>query len=119
MRPSSSPVRCIWWERPVRYSKNEVSMSLSSVRGALITDPLIVLATIVFGSINLVVSLFDDTGRKQIALARAWARVLLGVSGVRVTVEGLEKIDSGGSYVIASNHLSYMDTPVILAHIPV
>jgi 1-acyl-sn-glycerol-3-phosphate acyltransferase len=94
-------------------------MTLSYVRGVLIADPLIILATAFFGSISLVVSFFDATGRKQIAVARAWAKVLLKVSGVKVTVEGLEKIDPTGSYVIASNHLSYMDTPVILAHIPV
>jgi 1-acyl-sn-glycerol-3-phosphate acyltransferase len=35
-----------------------------------------------------------------------------------VKVEGGEHIDPKGSYVIASNHLSFMDTPVVLAHIP-
>ncbi len=34
-------------------------------------------------------------------------------------VEGLEHISPGGSYVFIANHLSYMDTPVVLAHIPV
>lgn len=52
-------------------------------------------------------------------MARAWARVLLWVSGVKVKVEGLEKISRDGSYVFVSNHLSYMDTPVVLANIPV
>jgi len=37
---------------------------------------------------------------------------------VKVKVEGLEKISPDGSYVFAANHLSYMDTPVILASIP-
>jgi 1-acyl-sn-glycerol-3-phosphate acyltransferase len=94
-------------------------MSLGSIRGALIADPLIILATIFFGSVSLVVSFFDGTGRKQIAVARAWAKVLLRVSGVKATIHGIDKIDAAGSYVIASNHLSYMDTPVILANIPV
>src|ERR1700733_11155941 len=52
-------------------------------------------------------------------MARAWARCLLWGSGVKVKVEGLEKIASEGSYVFVSNHLSYMDTPVVLANIPV
>ncbi len=34
-------------------------------------------------------------------------------------VEGLENIAAEGSYVFVSNHLSYMDTPVVLANIPV
>ena len=85
----------------------------------MITAPVIVLATIGFGLASLAISLFETSGRKQIAVARAWARCLLWVSGVRVKVEGLEKIAPDGSYVFASNHLSYMDTPVVLANIPV
>ncbi len=76
------------------------------------------MATIVFGSISLLVSFFDSTGVIQIRVARLWARTLLAVSGTRVRVEGLEQIDPEASYVFISNHLSYMDTPVALAHIP-
>jgi len=89
------------------------------LRSLLITDPLIILATIIFGATSLVVSFFDPTRHKQNAIARAWARALLAVSRVKVHLEGLEKIKEDGSYVFVSNHLSYMDTPVALAHIPV
>jgi len=91
---------------------------MRKLRGLLFADPAIVLATIFFGTISLIVSFFDNTGALQIRVARAWARTLLRVSGVRVHVEGLERIDPAGSYVFVSNHLSYMDTPVALAHIP-
>ena len=94
-------------------------MSLGLLRAIFITDPLIVLATIVMGLINIPVSYFDRDGRKQIRLARTWARMLLFAAGVKVRVEGLEKIDPSGSYVFASNHASYMDTPVVLSQIPV
>ncbi|HVN05205.1 MAG TPA: lysophospholipid acyltransferase family protein [Bryobacteraceae bacterium] len=93
-------------------------MFLSRLRAYLLIDPLIVLATILFGSMSLVASAFDKTGRTQHALARVWARVLLRVSGVRVHVEGLEKLQPDASYVLVANHRSYMDTPVVLAHIP-
>lgn len=89
-----------------------------SPRSLLITDPLIIVATIAFGSASFVVSLFDRTGHKQNAMARRWARALLAVSRVKVRVEGIEKIKQDGSYVFVSNHLSYMDTPVVLANIP-
>ena len=92
---------------------------MKRLRGLLVADPAIVLATIVFGTASLIVSFFDRTGATQMRVARTWARTLLMVSGVRVRVEGLEQIDPGGSYVFISNHLSYMDTPVALAHIPV
>ncbi len=92
---------------------------LAQLRALLLIDPLIVLCTILYGSVNLLVSLFETSGRRQVAIARAWARMLLRVSFVRLKIEGLEKIDPQGSYVFVANHLSYMDTPVILASIPV
>jgi 1-acyl-sn-glycerol-3-phosphate acyltransferase len=85
----------------------------------LVTNPLIVLATIVYGTASFLVSFFDPTRRRQNSVERAWARALLAVSGVKVQVQGLEKITKDGSYVFVSNHLSYMDTPVALANIPV
>jgi 1-acyl-sn-glycerol-3-phosphate acyltransferase len=74
-------------------------------------DPLIIFSTIVCGLISML-------GRSPMKTARVWARSLLVFAGTRVNVEGLEKLIPGASYVFASNHLSYMDTPVILAHIP-
>ena len=65
------------------------------------------------------VSLFDSKGNATLRVARVWARSLLRLVGVRVEVEGLEKIDRHGHYVFCGNHLSYMDTPVVLTHIPV
>jgi 1-acyl-sn-glycerol-3-phosphate acyltransferase len=92
---------------------------MKSLRGLLIADPAVILSVLFFGTLSLCVSFFDETGRAQAALARAWARVLLWVSGVKVRVEGVEHIDPNGSYIFIANHMSYMDTPVILAHIPV
>jgi 1-acyl-sn-glycerol-3-phosphate acyltransferase len=94
-------------------------MSLGFLRALLITDPLIILTTMLMGSINLAVSFFDHGGRKQLGLARTWSKMLLKIAGVRVAVQGFEKIDRNGSYVFVSNHASFMDTPVVLAHIPV
>lgn len=94
-------------------------MSLGLLRAVLITDPLIVIATAVYGTVSLAVSFFDDTGRKQIAVARAWARMLLRIAGVRVCASGVDRIDPNCGYVVAANHASYMDTPVVLATLPV
>lgn len=91
---------------------------MSFLRAYVITAPLIILATIVFGLASRIIALFETSGRRQIAVARAWARCLLRVSGVKVKVEGLEKIAAERNYVFVSNHLSYMDTPVLLANIP-
>jgi 1-acyl-sn-glycerol-3-phosphate acyltransferase len=92
---------------------------MGRLRGVLIADPAIIVATLFFGIVSFFVSLFDRGGRGQAKVARAWAQTLLAVSGIRVVVEGLEQIDPAGSYIFISNHLSYMDTPTALASIPV
>ena len=84
----------------------------------LIVDPLIAISTIICGTISLVLVELDASGRKAFSIARFWARTLLAFPFVRVKVEGLEKIDPSKAYVFVCNHLSYMDTPAILANIP-
>ena len=91
---------------------------MALVWSLLFVAPLIVLSTILCGSASIVASLLDSTGRSAIGVARAWSRSLLWLARVRVTAEGLEKIDPSASYVFCSNHLSYMDTPVVLSSIP-
>src|SRR6266853_2735588 len=85
----------------------------------LFIDPLIILSTIAHGSVSLILALFDPTGHQPLRTARSWARSLLWFTGVRVTLEGWDKIRADGSYIFVSNHLSYMDTPVVVSHIPV
>jgi 1-acyl-sn-glycerol-3-phosphate acyltransferase len=89
------------------------------LRAYLFADPAIVLSTIFFGTISILASLFDRSGDMLIRAARTWARSLLAIGGVRVQIEGLDQLSPGGSYVLIANHLSYMDTPVVLANIPV
>jgi 1-acyl-sn-glycerol-3-phosphate acyltransferase len=92
--------------------------SISLARSLLFSTPLIVISTIVMGSLSLVASFFDPTGHTQHKVARVWARMLLGVSFIRVRVEGLEKLDACGTYVFVSNHGSFMDIPALLASMP-
>jgi 1-acyl-sn-glycerol-3-phosphate acyltransferase len=85
----------------------------------IFVSPAFILSTLFCGVVSHVVSLFDATGRSQLKIARAWGRSLLWFAGVKVETEGLNKLEAGVPYVLVSNHLSYMDTPVFLANIPV
>jgi 1-acyl-sn-glycerol-3-phosphate acyltransferase len=91
---------------------------MSYLRSLLISIPLIVLSTVVMGSLSLAASLVDKTGRTQHHIARLWARMLLAAGFIRVSVEGLEKIDPDASYVFVCNHASFMDIPAILTLVP-
>ena len=85
----------------------------------LIVLPLILLSTLILGMVSAVIALFGTrTAPLQIAVARAWSRSILFFAGVKVEVEGREQLHATGPYVFASNHLSFIDTPVILASIP-
>ena len=93
-------------------------MSLSYIRSLLITDPIIIVATIIMGTISLITSLFDTEGRRQHRISRVWSRMLLMVSGVKMRIEGLDHVDPNGRYLFVANHRSLMDVPVLLAYIP-
>jgi 1-acyl-sn-glycerol-3-phosphate acyltransferase len=91
---------------------------VARLRAYLFIDPLVLVTTIVAGTLSMLVTFFDSSGNAAHKVARLWARIVLRVSGVKVLVEGLEHIPAGGGCVIAANHLSLMDTPLLVAHIP-
>jgi 1-acyl-sn-glycerol-3-phosphate acyltransferase len=80
--------------------------------------PAISVYTIVLGAASIVSSLFDSRGYFAHHCARAWSWLILKTTGVRVTVEGLERITPGTTYVFVSNHQSIYDTPVVFASLP-
>jgi 1-acyl-sn-glycerol-3-phosphate acyltransferase len=82
-----------------------------------IQAPPFLLATVFFGSLALIASLWDKSGRLQHRIARQWARTSVFFSGSRLEVHGLENIPAQTA-VFAGNHTSYMDTPVVFASLP-
>ena len=91
---------------------------LEKLRSNVIQAPLFVLATSGFGSFSLLLSLFDKTGEWQHRTAQVWAQVMLRIAGSPLTVLG-ERVHQGSPVAVyASNHLSYMDTPVMFAALP-
>jgi 1-acyl-sn-glycerol-3-phosphate acyltransferase len=84
----------------------------------LLVYPLVGLATAGFGCISLLCGLWDKSGRQQHAIARLWAQTILLISLSPVKIVGAEKLRVHETAVYASNHLSYMDTPVLFAKVP-
>jgi 1-acyl-sn-glycerol-3-phosphate acyltransferase len=74
--------------------------------------------TVVCASCSLLVSLFDKSGRIQHRIARLWARILVWGAGCSLQIRGAENLRKSPVAVYASNHTSYMDTPVIFASLP-
>jgi 1-acyl-sn-glycerol-3-phosphate acyltransferase len=87
-------------------------------RTNILQAPLFFLYTGICGSLSLFVSLWDKSGRLQHRIARIWARGGVWISGARLTVRGAENLRKHPVAVYASNHTSYMDTPVIFSSLP-
>ena len=88
------------------------------LRSNLLQAPVLGLATVFFGSLALLASLWDRSGRLQHRIAKIWARVSLWSAWSPLTVTGREYLRAEGPVVYACNHTSYMDTPVLFSTIP-
>ena len=80
--------------------------------------PAISLYTIGLGTVSLFSTLIDRKGNFAHRCARAWARLILRTTGVRVRVVGLERLEPDRSYVFAANHQSIYDIPIVFASLP-
>jgi 1-acyl-sn-glycerol-3-phosphate acyltransferase len=89
------------------------------LRSVLISAPAIIAITTFMGTVSLITSLWDKAGRAQHRLAEIWSGWLLHCAFVGYKASGVEKIDPQGTYVLVSNHESFMDIPSVLAVLPV
>ena len=74
--------------------------------------------TIVLGAISVVSSFVDRSGRFAHGCARLWSRLILVTTGVRVRVEGRDRLEPGKTYIFVSNHQSFYDIPVLFWWLP-
>lgn len=84
----------------------------------LVFIPLMAFLTVACGTLSLIASLWDKSGRQQHAIAQFWAKLMLGISLSPVEVVNPQNLRLGTAAVFASNHLSYMDTPALFGSLP-
>lgn len=80
--------------------------------------PAIAVYTIVLGTLSIGSSLFERRGRFAHWCARTWSRLILGTTGVQVTVSGLDRLTPDRTYVFVANHQSIYDIPILFASLP-
>ena len=93
-------------------------MSFHWFRTVFFLIPAIAVYTIVLGIASITSSFFDRRGYFGHGCARAWSWLILATTGVEVSVEGLERIERGKSYVFVANHQSIYDIPSLFWSIP-
>ncbi|HUM04021.1 MAG TPA: lysophospholipid acyltransferase family protein [Terriglobales bacterium] len=112
--PTSVPVRVV----PRAPSAPRRHGWLSRLRSYFILDPLIWAYTLVLGTISLICSLFDRSGRIQHNLARAWSWSIMKTALSPVTVTGADNLAGNGPRVYAVNHASALDIPILYVNLP-
>jgi 1-acyl-sn-glycerol-3-phosphate acyltransferase len=80
--------------------------------------PSIAVYTIALGTLSIASSLFERSGHFAHWCARTWSRLILVTTGVRVEVTGLDRLQSGRTYVFVSNHQSIYDIPILFWSLP-
>ncbi len=88
------------------------------LRAVLFSIPAIAIITIAMATVSIFCSIWDKVGYAQHAIARTWSRWLMALGFVECQAFGTERLDPGKSYVLVSNHASYMDTPAIVSSLP-
>jgi 1-acyl-sn-glycerol-3-phosphate acyltransferase len=88
------------------------------IRAALVWTG-IALATAAFGIPAIFAAFIPPRGDWFLLFARGWSRTILAISGVRVRVLHPERLRTGRSVVLVSNHESFADIVVLLANVPI
>jgi len=79
----------------------------------------VVFITLVLGILVIVLSFFVRSGNPMHKIARFWAKSILVVSRIKVSVKGLSNIDLAVPCIYMPNHQSNFDIPVVLGHLAV
>lgn len=93
-------------------------MSFHWFRTVFFLIPSIAVYTIVLGIASITSSFFDRRGHFAHGCARAWSWLILATTGVEVTVEGLDRLERGKTYVFVANHQSIYDIPCLFWSLP-
>ena len=95
---------------------------LSRLRSYFILDPLIWAYTLILGTLSLVCSIFDRSGRIQHNFARLWSWLIMKtiLSPVKITGTNINKdtIDQSKPRVYAVTHASALDIPILYVYLP-
>jgi len=78
----------------------------------------VALMTLIFGVVAIALSPFNPSGNLVHWFARCWSRVLLRMASIPVRINGLENVPMGRPCILASNHASAADIPILFGGLP-
>lgn len=90
---------------------------LSKVRSLLVTIPAAFATTAILIWISYLLAFVSRNAIDP--MFRFWANCILWICGARPVVGGLENVDAKRNYIVVSNHLSLIDSPLLVRYLPV
>ena len=99
------------------YANAMLRTTLAAAR-TFVFVPLFFVYTLLISAIVIVIGLFDEDSPIHDAIVNHWGGVVLRIPPVKWSVEGLEHVDPNQRYVVASNHLSMFDIPLLFRGLP-
>ncbi|MEO1087594.1 MAG: lysophospholipid acyltransferase family protein [Acidobacteriota bacterium] len=101
-------------ERPSTAPPGRLATLVRTVWGNLV----LVLATLILGSIASVVGWLPPRGTWMYRCAQLWSRLLLSSAGVRLTSVFEVPLEPKRGYIFMANHQSMYDIPALIAELP-
>lgn len=80
--------------------------------------PLMFVYTLLLAAIVIVAGWVNPKSAVVNGIVQHWSGLFLRIPPVSVRIEGIERIDPSQRYVVASNHLSMFDIPLLFHHLP-
>lgn len=77
-----------------------------------------IFVTIPLATATMILAMISSSTPLIDKVIRLWARSLVRAAGIKLSIEGAEKIDRAQRYVLVSNHYSYFDIPCVFAAVP-
>ncbi len=95
-----------------------IFISILATISAYITASLV---TLTIGTACVLAAVFrfeDKKGAPYDYLPRWWSKIVLFMTGVRVTVHGGELLEDGKPHIYVANHMSWFDVPTLSSFLP-
>ncbi|NIO06807.1 MAG: hypothetical protein GTO40_02025 [Deltaproteobacteria bacterium] len=74
--------------------------------------------TLISSVLTIISGILDSEGILALRCCRFWARSCLALAGLKVRVEGLERLNPQSSNIFMSNHASFLDILLAFAYLP-
>ena len=79
----------------------------------------IVILSIILGTIAIILGIFDKSGNKSHKVAALWSRLICRWNGIKVEITGTENILVGQPQIFIANHQSYYDIFALAGYLAV